>query len=147
MKLLIDYARQFIGTPYYWGGEHPAQGFDCSGLVQEILAFAGIDPQGDQNAQALHDHFLKTGVQGAKPGVGALVFYGKSKKEITHISMMTSDFTVIEAAGGTSEMAGPKALEVAIAKKAFVKERPLNRRKDIVAILMPAYPEWLVNLK
>jgi cell wall-associated NlpC family hydrolase len=144
MKELVQYARSFIGVPYYFGGEHPSRGFDCSGLVQEFLQFAGIDPAGDQSAKALYDHFLANS-NSTLPGVGALVFYGPDILSISHVAMMTTPFTVIEAAGGTSEMTGEKALEIAIQKRAFVKERPLNRRKDIVAILMPQYPDWLVN--
>lgn len=144
MKAVLEYARRFIGVPYYWGGDHPAQGFDCSGLIQEILMYVGIDPAGDQNAQALYEYFAKNHAD-VPPGPGALVFYGKSLKEISHISMMTSPYTVIEAAGGTSKMAGPEGLKAAIDGKAFVKERPLSRRKDIVAIIMPIYPEWVLN--
>ena len=32
---IIDYAKQFIGTPYLWGGTTP-YGFDCSGFVQYV---------------------------------------------------------------------------------------------------------------
>lgn len=144
MKFVLDYARAFIGVPYYWGGDHPAQGLDCSGLIQEVLMAVGIDPAGDQNAQALYEYFLKNHAD-SPPGPGALVFYGKSLKEITHVALMTTPYTVIEAAGGSSKMTGPDALKEAIAGKAFVKERPLNRRKDIVAIIMPMYPEWALT--
>jgi cell wall-associated NlpC family hydrolase len=144
LKALIEYARRFIGVPYYYGGEHPSRGFDCSGFIQEVLQYVGIDPVGDQSAQALYNHFLTNSV-GSFPGTGALVFYGEDVDKITHVALMTSNFTVIEAAGGSPEMIGPKALELAVEKKAFVKERPLTRRKDIVAIILPHYPVWIVN--
>lgn len=32
---LISYAKQFLGTPYVWGGSAPG-GFDCSGFVQYV---------------------------------------------------------------------------------------------------------------
>lgn len=145
MNELIAYARQFIGVPYYWGGDTPMQGMDCSGFMQEVLAFCGLDPAGDQSAQDLYNHFVKKENHvDVPPGIGALVFYGKSLGEITHISMMTTPNTVIEAAGGTSAMKGPGARTEAIAGKAFIKERPLTRRKDIVAIIMPAYPKWIL---
>ena len=144
MKNLIEYARRFIGVPYYFGGEHPSRGFDCSGFIQEVLQYAGIDPVGDQSAQALYDYFSANGFSNL-PGTGALVFYGEDAAKISHVSLMTSQVTVIEAAGGTSEMIGPKALELAIEKRAFVKERPLARRKDIVAIILPSYPSWITH--
>ncbi len=37
---LIEIARQFIGTPYRWGGETP-NGADCSGFVEEVFHLAG----------------------------------------------------------------------------------------------------------
>ena len=38
---VIDLAKQFIGTPYVWGGNQPG-GFDCSGLIQYAMQQAGI---------------------------------------------------------------------------------------------------------
>ena len=146
MNELIAYARRFIGVPYYWGGDTPMGGMDCSGFMQEVLAFCGMDPAGDQKAIELYTHFAKDENHIiVPPGPGALVFYGKSLTEITHVSLMTTHNTVIEAAGGTSQMSGKFALEAAIQGKAFIKERPLNRRKDIVAIIMPAYPKWVLT--
>lgn len=39
---ILEYAKQFIGTPYVWGGESPG-GFDCSGLLQYTLSKFGIN--------------------------------------------------------------------------------------------------------
>jgi len=39
---LIERAKQFIGTPYKWGGSGPL-GFDCSGLTQYLYREMGID--------------------------------------------------------------------------------------------------------
>jgi cell wall-associated NlpC family hydrolase len=58
MDLLIQYAMSFIGVPYRWGGSNPITGFDCSGLVQEILKSVYMDPPGDQTAEALYQYFL-----------------------------------------------------------------------------------------
>lgn len=40
---LGDYAKQFIGTPYVWGGNSLTSGVDCSGLVQQVFKHFGID--------------------------------------------------------------------------------------------------------
>ena len=39
---IIQYAKQFIGVPYVWGGTSPS-GFDCSGLVQYVYRHFGIN--------------------------------------------------------------------------------------------------------
>jgi cell wall-associated NlpC family hydrolase len=38
---IVAYARQFIGTPYVWGGTTPA-GFDCSGFTSYVYVHNGI---------------------------------------------------------------------------------------------------------
>jgi len=39
---LIEYAKQFLGVPYVWGGRSPS-GFDCSGFVWYVFNHFGID--------------------------------------------------------------------------------------------------------
>ena len=39
---VIDYAFQFIGNPYVWGGTSLTDGADCSGFVQSVYAHFGI---------------------------------------------------------------------------------------------------------
>lgn len=38
----VALARRQLGTPYEWGQESPAAGFDCSGLVQYIFGQLGV---------------------------------------------------------------------------------------------------------
>lgn len=38
-----DYASQFLGTPYVWGGNSLTKGVDCSGLVQQVFRHFGIE--------------------------------------------------------------------------------------------------------
>lgn len=41
-KKLVNTAKKYLGTKYVWGGTSPS-GFDCSGLIQYVLAENGID--------------------------------------------------------------------------------------------------------
>jgi cell wall-associated NlpC family hydrolase len=134
-SLLVRYALSLLGTPYRWGGENPIGGFDCSGLVQEILRSVGMDPPGDQSAQALFEHFVKTSSRGDL-AEGALAFYGSSITKINHVAFMIDSFRVIEAGGG-----GSKTLtkEDANLQNAFIRIRPVKHRADFLTTLMPTY--------
>jgi cell wall-associated NlpC family hydrolase len=37
---VVDFAKQFLGDPYVWGGTKPG-GFDCSGILQYVLSKKG----------------------------------------------------------------------------------------------------------
>ncbi|MCF2684384.1 C40 family peptidase, partial [Faecalicatena contorta] len=39
---IVDYACQFIGNPYVWGGTSLTNGADCSGFVQSVFAHFGV---------------------------------------------------------------------------------------------------------
>ena len=41
-QAIVDYACQFIGNPYVWGGTSLTNGADCSGFVQSVFAHFGI---------------------------------------------------------------------------------------------------------
>ncbi|UCD63002.1 MAG: C40 family peptidase [Candidatus Zixiibacteriota bacterium] len=49
-KMLVAEATRFLGVPYLWGGVTTA-GFDCSGLVQTVLARYGINIPRDTKDQ------------------------------------------------------------------------------------------------
>lgn len=136
MERLIKYAFQFIGVPYIWGGNSPSIGLDCSGLVQELLASENRDPPGDQTAQALHDHFTRMGSLLPLPQAGALLFFGKSPTQISHVAMAVNHMQMIESGGGDSTTT---TKEIAARQGAMVRVRPISRRSDLIAILMPPY--------
>jgi cell wall-associated NlpC family hydrolase len=48
----VSIARQYIGTKYTWGGDTPAEGFDCSGLVYYSYGQAGLSLPRVADAQA-----------------------------------------------------------------------------------------------
>lgn len=134
-QLLLTYAMAFLGIPYVWGGESPQAGFDCSGFVQECLKSIGLDPVGDQTAQGLHNHFIREGKRCA-PESGALIFFGSSLMNITHVAIALSDWQMIEAGGGGSKNTD---LDAAIRYGGFVRIRPIAARADFVTAIMPSF--------
>ncbi len=40
---VVNYANQFIGNPYVWGGTDPVNGADCSGFVQAVYRNFGVE--------------------------------------------------------------------------------------------------------
>ena len=128
LTLADGYIQQ--GIPYKWNGKTP-RGFDCSGLVCEILQSVGILPDGTTlNSRGLYNHFASTQVE--KIQAGCLLFFGKPK--ISHVAMAIDDELMIEAGGGGSTT---KNLADAILKRAFVRRRRIDRRSDLVAICNP----------
>lgn len=121
----------FLGVPYVWGGDS-RRGVDCSGLAQIILSASGRDPSGDQTAQGLHDFFAQSKI--TTPCEGALAFFGKDARHVTHVGYCVSDDRMIEAAGGGRECTSP---EIAIKKGACVQLSPIARRSDCVGFAYP----------
>ncbi|MGC0249414.1 LysM peptidoglycan-binding domain-containing protein [Pseudactinotalea sp. Z1748] len=62
---IVNIARQFVGTPYVWGGSTPA-GFDCSGFTSYVYAQAGIDLPRNSGAQRSAGHVVSASQ--AQPG-------------------------------------------------------------------------------
>lgn len=129
------YGQLFIGSPYFWGGDDPMEGFDCSGIVCEILQSVGILKHGsDYTADALYNLFKTKPVD--KPEQGCLVFWGKPRK--THVEMIVFKNNelcqVLGASGG-----GSKTISLGVAKKqnAFIKIRPLDQKLGYTAIVDP----------
>lgn len=137
-ELAIQYARQFIGTPYVWGGNNPLRGWDCGGFVCEVLRSCGIlREREDLNSQMLYDRFRERAKPRALVEAGDLLFYGQNASRITHVSLAVSPSRIIESAGG-----GPKtdSITMAAVHGAFVRERPISFRQDIVAVCSVPWP-------
>ncbi|WP_240646064.1 C40 family peptidase [Georgenia sp. SYP-B2076] len=67
---LISFARQFVGTPYVYGGSTPG-GFDCSGFTKFVFAELGINLPRSSGAQAA----AGTAVSAAEARPGDLVWW------------------------------------------------------------------------
>ena len=142
-RVIYNYAISMLGLPYIWGGDDSIEGFDCSGLVIELLKADGLLPNSfDTTSQGLYDkyitstkHFRKVHkLEKLTPEFGRLCFYGKSPTNITHVAMCLDNELVIEAGGGGSSI---KTKEDAVKRNAFVRVRPYDYRRDLIDILIP----------
>ena len=86
---LLEYAEQYEGWRYVWGGRDPSVGFDCAGLVMYCANQVwgmGYDLM-YTNAERLYSMCTHISAAEAKPG--DLVFYrgtyGSSLSQITHV--------------------------------------------------------------
>lgn len=131
LDMMVFYAQYFIKTPYQWGGNNYS-GYDCSGFVQEALASVGLDPKGDQSAQTLYDYFSQRWDE--KLNRGSLLFFGKSKKQITHVALAVSKNFMLEAGGGGHLITNEAAARAA---NACIRIRPIDNRGDLVSTLFP----------
>ena len=131
-------AWSFVGTPYRWGGDDPS-GFDCSGLVIEILKSVGILPQkGDWTAHNLIEKFVGIlTLDKDMPQVeeGCLIGYWNSARtKIVHIEYCINDELTIGASGGGSRT---QTEQDAWVQNAYVKVRPINQHRGDYIVANP----------
>jgi cell wall-associated NlpC family hydrolase len=62
----LDAALDMVGTPYRWGGESPATGFDCSGLVRWAYGRVGVELP--HNSYALYSEGRRVRETRMEPG-------------------------------------------------------------------------------
>lgn len=89
---LCQYAKEFLGNPYVWGGTSLTKGADCSGYVMSLYKKYGVNLPHSSRAQANCGTTIK--VSEAQPG--DLIFYGKGKT-INHVAMYIGGGKVIHA--------------------------------------------------
>jgi cell wall-associated NlpC family hydrolase len=96
---LVDFAEQFLGVGYVWGGSSP-NGFDCSGLVMYTYQNFGISLHRVASAQATEGTFVSK--DNLKPG--DLVFFDThgTGTYINHVGMYIGNGKFIQASSGRS---------------------------------------------
>ncbi len=89
---LCQYAKEFLGNPYVWGGTSLTNGADCSGYVLSIFKKYGVTLPHSSRAQANYGTTIK--LSEAQPG--DLIFYGKGQT-INHVAIYIGNGQVIHA--------------------------------------------------
>lgn len=94
---LCQYAKEFLGNPYVWGGTSLTKGADCSGFVLSVFKKFGVSLPHYSGSQA--NCGTKINLSEAKPG--DLVFYGNGKR-INHVAIYIGGGQVIHASSPTT---------------------------------------------
>ncbi len=89
---ICQYAKEFIGNPYVWGGTSLTKGADCSGFVMKVFQKYGVKLPRNSRSQANCGTTIK--VAEAKPG--DLIFYAKGKT-INHVAIYIGNGQVVHA--------------------------------------------------
>ncbi|MCM1091876.1 MAG: NlpC/P60 family protein [Butyrivibrio sp.] len=90
---LVEYAKQFLGNPYVWGGTSLTKGADCSGFVLSVYKKYGIKLTHSSRAQANEG----TKISASELLPGDLVFYANSSGTINHVAIYIGGGQVIHA--------------------------------------------------
>ena len=89
---VLNYAAQFLGVPYVYGGSTPS-GFDCSGFTSYVFKnTVGSIPR---VAQAQYDATTRVSRDDLLPG--DLVFFGSSTSSISHVGIYVGSNQFIHA--------------------------------------------------
>ncbi len=90
---LCEYAKQFVGNPYVWGGTSLTKGADCSGFVLSVFKKFGVKLSHHSGSQANEG----TKISASELQAGDLVFYANSAGTINHVAIYIGGGQVIHA--------------------------------------------------
>ncbi len=96
-QAIVQYAKQFIGTPYRYGGTVLGKGVDCSGFTQAVMKNFGISLNRCSGDQVYNGQYVdKSQLQ-----IGDLVFFDtrgrKNQGIISHVGLYIGDGQFIHA--------------------------------------------------
>ena len=95
---IVNYACQFVGNRYVWGGTSLTNGTDCSGFTMRVMEHFGISIPRTSREQAR----VGVRVTSANMKPGDLVFYANSSGTINHVALYIGNGQVISAASAKS---------------------------------------------
>lgn len=95
---VVDYALQFVGNRYVYGGNDPNTGVDCSGFTRYVMQrAAGVDISRTAASQATQGRTVSSGQM--RPG--DLVFYAKGSR-VNHVALYIGNGQVVHASSPKS---------------------------------------------
>lgn len=90
---LYEWACQYLGSPYVYGGTSLTDGIDCSGFTMQIYNQIGVALPHLAQSQQEYGVEIPFGQEQA----GDLVFFGTSLNDITHVGMADGNGNMIHA--------------------------------------------------
>ncbi len=95
-KYVIQQAQMLLNTPYLWGGVS-AGGVDCSGFIQTLFRFIGIDMPRNASQQALKGKEVSFEEREA----GDLAFFTMDSEtnKISHVGLVADNGRVLHVSG------------------------------------------------
>lgn len=95
---IVNYALQFVGNPYVYGGTSLTNGADCSGFVMRIYADFGYSIPRTADVQGT----VGTEVSLSALAPGDLVFYDNGTGSIKHVALYIGNGQVVHASSSTT---------------------------------------------
>lgn len=119
---VIREALSLEGLPYQYGGNHPDQGFDCSGFVQYVFERHGVILPRTAKAMAEQLDFPLE----SEPEPGDLVFFNTSGKPFSHVGIYLGENRFIHA------MNRRKGVQVSKMMTPYWQRRYLGARRALI---------------
>ena len=95
---LVNYALQFVGNRYVWGGTSLTNGVDCSGFTMRVMEKFGVSLPHYSGSQAQ----MGKKVTSATMKPGDLIFYAGSNGKVNHVAIYIGNGRVVHAASRRS---------------------------------------------
>ena len=94
---VVSYGKQFVGTPYVWGGTNLKSGVDCSGFVYAVYRDFGITLNRSSETMASNG----VAVSKSDLAAGDLVFFNTGgDSAISHVGIYCGDGTYVHSTDG-----------------------------------------------
>ena len=91
---LVNYALQFVGNRYVWGGTSLTNGVDCSGFTMRVMEKFGVSLPHYSGSQAQ----MGKKVTSATMKPGDLIFYAGSNGKVNHVAIYIGNGRIVHAA-------------------------------------------------
>ena len=124
---VVAYGKQFIGTPYVWGGTNLNTGVDCSGFVYAVYKNFGITLSRSSASMT------SNGVEVSKANLqaGDLVFFNTGgNSSISHVGIYCGDGTYVHSTDGKGNGVTVTNLNSGYSANTYVTARRKIKRTD-----------------